>query len=335
MCDILFLDDQKIEIDILVKQLQKLSNIYINDIEIVTSKENFYKIIKEKSFKLILADYKIEIGFTAENVLEYINSKNLDIPIIIVTGAIGEEKAAELMRLGASDLVLKTNPEKLNEVINREMKNIIHKIDQYQIIKQTNTILFKLAKLVNWVMQNSLNDIDFNRIIVDFNRLLKTDRGYIFQKIDDEYKLKYMTCNFINCNNQDCDQRCIKFDNSIFDKISNYEIIQGTISNLSSEERNIFSDNQIKSYIMFPILNPNKKIWGFVGFDMCQFEVQWTQTEINSLELLAAVLGTIIYKISIKEKEDEIINQQIQLMRTARESIMEYLNEGEMRHGYE
>jgi PAS domain S-box-containing protein len=47
---------------------------------------------------------------------------NIDIPLIIVSGAIGEETAAECMRLGAYDYIMKNNLSRLCPAITRELK---------------------------------------------------------------------------------------------------------------------------------------------------------------------------------------------------------------------
>ena len=45
-----------------------------------------------------------------------------DIPFIIVSGAIGEERAVEIMRLGAHDYVMKGNLQRLVPAIQRELR---------------------------------------------------------------------------------------------------------------------------------------------------------------------------------------------------------------------
>jgi len=51
---------------------------------------------------VILADYSLP-DFDALQALKILKSRGMDIPFIIVTGAVGEEVVAECMRQGATD----------------------------------------------------------------------------------------------------------------------------------------------------------------------------------------------------------------------------------------
>ena len=54
--------------------------------------------------------------------LAILKEANIDIPIIIVSGTIGEETAIECMRLGAQDYIMKSNMSRLGPAITRELK---------------------------------------------------------------------------------------------------------------------------------------------------------------------------------------------------------------------
>ena len=60
----------------------------------------------ESPVDLILADFSL-VDFDAIAALRYLAERDLDVPVIVVTGAVGEEKAAECIREGASDYLLK------------------------------------------------------------------------------------------------------------------------------------------------------------------------------------------------------------------------------------
>jgi signal transduction histidine kinase len=70
---------------------------------------------------LVLSDFNLG-GFTARQALDEVRSRSLEIPFIIVSGAIGEEIAAEMMRLGANDVVNKSHLVRLAPAIERELR---------------------------------------------------------------------------------------------------------------------------------------------------------------------------------------------------------------------
>ncbi len=67
----------------------------------------------------IVCDYHIP-GFGAGPALEILRELGVDLPVIVVSGVIGEEAAADCMRAGAHDFVLKDNLSRLVPAIERE-----------------------------------------------------------------------------------------------------------------------------------------------------------------------------------------------------------------------
>jgi signal transduction histidine kinase/FixJ family two-component response regulator len=69
----------------------------------------------------IIADYKMP-GFGCLEALQLIQQRDVDLPFIVVSGAIGEETAVEAMRAGAHDYVLKQNLIRLPAAVLRELR---------------------------------------------------------------------------------------------------------------------------------------------------------------------------------------------------------------------
>ena len=65
-----------------------------------------YQSALETAPDIILADYQLP-QFSGLRALALLKQRKLDIPLILVSGTIGEENAAEVMRLGADDYMLK------------------------------------------------------------------------------------------------------------------------------------------------------------------------------------------------------------------------------------
>ena len=80
------------------------------------------KALLEKQWDIILCDYKMPF-FSAPQAIALLKKMKMDIPIIIVSGNIGEETAIECMRLGAQDYIMKTNLSRLCPAIIRECED--------------------------------------------------------------------------------------------------------------------------------------------------------------------------------------------------------------------
>ncbi len=69
---------------------------------------------------VILADYSLP-QFSAPRALRLLQSLNRDIPFIVVTGSMGEERAVECMREGATDYLLKDRLARLGPAVTRAL----------------------------------------------------------------------------------------------------------------------------------------------------------------------------------------------------------------------
>jgi PAS domain S-box-containing protein len=71
------------------------------------SRQQFERLLAEEDYDLVLSDFNI-LGFTGLQVLDAVQAKSPQIPVIIVTGTGSEEIAAEAIKRGAADYVIKS-----------------------------------------------------------------------------------------------------------------------------------------------------------------------------------------------------------------------------------
>ncbi len=70
---------------------------------------------------VIISDFKLP-RFSGLEALNILREKRLDLPFILVSGAIGEEMAVEVMKAGACDYISKEKLSRLVPVIERELR---------------------------------------------------------------------------------------------------------------------------------------------------------------------------------------------------------------------
>ena len=76
--------------------------------------------LNNEKWDVILSDYNLP-DFDAGEALTLLKENDLDIPLIIVSGCIGEETAASLMKAGAHDFVMKDSTARLVPVVQRSL----------------------------------------------------------------------------------------------------------------------------------------------------------------------------------------------------------------------
>lgn len=89
--------------------------------ERVDNRETFLKRLSESTYDVILADYSLPAidGMAA---LRFVCERQLQIPFIIVADALGEERAIDGVKAGATDYVLKTHLARLGPAVQRALQ---------------------------------------------------------------------------------------------------------------------------------------------------------------------------------------------------------------------
>ncbi len=88
----------------------------------ITNADQLRRALESSDWDIILCDFSME-GFDALEALEIIRDTGLDIPVIIVSGTIGEEVAVETLKQGANDYILKQNLTRLGPAVEHELRD--------------------------------------------------------------------------------------------------------------------------------------------------------------------------------------------------------------------
>jgi PAS domain S-box-containing protein len=121
---ILILEDNKNDADLLQYELKKSGFIFIS--EIVETREAFEIALDSFKPNIILSDYHLP-SFDGATAYLIKKKKCPDIPFIIVSGAIGEENAVELIKNGVTDYTIKDKLFTLPPKIIRALKGVEEK----------------------------------------------------------------------------------------------------------------------------------------------------------------------------------------------------------------
>lgn len=116
---ILMLEDIPEEAEIIQRELQKAGLTF--DARRVQTRPAFLAALDEFAPHLILADSKLP-AFDGRTALELATRHTPRIPVIMVTGELGDEAAVELLIAGASDYVLKDRLARLGSAVERVLQ---------------------------------------------------------------------------------------------------------------------------------------------------------------------------------------------------------------------
>ncbi len=117
--NILHLEDENSIVKVVQSLLHK-EGLRVNSIQVESEKE-FKEALNTYDLDLVIADYSLP-GYNGLKALRLLRKQNPDLPFILFSGSIGEEKAIAALREGATDYVLKENIAALGPVVVRILK---------------------------------------------------------------------------------------------------------------------------------------------------------------------------------------------------------------------
>ena len=116
---ILFVEDSRDDVDLVLHELRRSG--FTPDHWVVETAEAMRQALAEGRWDLIIADHSMP-HFDAPGALAVLRQSGQDLPLIVVSGHIGEEQAVACMRAGASDYLTKDNLARLVPAVERELR---------------------------------------------------------------------------------------------------------------------------------------------------------------------------------------------------------------------
>jgi len=148
----LFLEDVKKDTEILQEMLTDEG--FDLQMDIVATESEYVSKLKQNNYDIIFADFTLP-NFNGQEALELAKMICPNIPFICISGTIGEDRAVELLKQGATDYVLKDRMERLAFATKRALEAVVHlsKFRQTEIELQTN------RRLLQTIINNALDSI--------------------------------------------------------------------------------------------------------------------------------------------------------------------------------
>lgn len=156
---ILILEDVE-EDAVLVEYVLKREKLVFTRIRVDT-REHFTEALDSFKPDIILSDHSLP-QFNSLEALKICQSKKLDIPFILVTGAVSEEFAVDCLKRGADDYVLKSNLARLPLAIRyalRQHRYESNRQAQEEILRHQNEQLIKINKELDSFIYSVSHDL--------------------------------------------------------------------------------------------------------------------------------------------------------------------------------
>lgn len=116
---VLFVEDDPGDIELISHALERGG--FVPEYDIADTAESFIAHIQKETYDVILADFNLP-SWNGMETTEILRREQLDIPVVLVSGALGETRAVECIKQGAADYVLKDQLLRLPEAVRRAVR---------------------------------------------------------------------------------------------------------------------------------------------------------------------------------------------------------------------
>jgi PAS domain S-box-containing protein len=123
---LLLLEDNAADADLLIAELRR-SNVQA-EVKVVGTRAAYLENL-DPAIDAIISDFELP-QFNAKEALALLQAQRLDIPFVVVSGAIGEETAVDLMKLGAADYLLKDRRARLPQALAHAVEARLLRVEQ-------------------------------------------------------------------------------------------------------------------------------------------------------------------------------------------------------------
>ena len=116
----LLLEDSPADVELVSTTLE--SSDLDCDFFVVETREDFQQALQSQSFDMVLSDYSLP-AFNGIEAIKIVSTQFPEIPCILVSGVLGEERAIEALKCGAANYVLKQRLERLVPAVKQALKD--------------------------------------------------------------------------------------------------------------------------------------------------------------------------------------------------------------------
>lgn len=195
------------------------------------------------------------------------------------------------------------------------------------------SITFAATSFLN--AENWRDQID--EVLAHFGNSLGVSRIYVFQNLTDDDGELYMSQKYewvkegISPQIDNPELKKLHYRRNglgrLIDIMSNGGVIKGPVKDMPDPEREVLEAQDIISVFITPIFLKDKW-WGFIGFDECSEEREWTPVETNMLKTAAGIFTSALENEAFS-KELKIISKNFEtLFNSSPDAIFVYDPDG-------
>lgn len=154
---VLVVEDSASDFELIIYSLKKRGYESLMSLQVQTENE-LKEALKTRPWDVIISDYNIP-GFDALDGLQLVREQDQDLPFIVVSGGIGEESVADMMKAGVEDFVMKSRLDRLPAAISRVLREKNLRQTEAMAKAEAQAALLEREKMISIVSHDIKNPL--------------------------------------------------------------------------------------------------------------------------------------------------------------------------------
>jgi diguanylate cyclase (GGDEF)-like protein/PAS domain S-box-containing protein len=269
--------------------------------------------LQTQTYDAVLSDYRLPT-MNGLQALKLLQQSGQDIPLIMVTGTLGEEAAVECIKAGMTDYVLKERLLRLPSILARALEEFELRRQKQAAIAQLQSSAWREAT-INRIVQTMRGTLVLDEVLQttadQLHEVLQVNRCLIFQPDRDN---QMRVCHVSKATVQG--QSLIGISGKFYQYYQ--EILQrGTpvvldqiSSNLPREVQDLAKEYDLSSMIMVPLLYQQSYLGG-ISLHLSGKEREWTTDELALVTTIADHCAIAIHQAKLyQQAQTELAERQ-------------------------
>ncbi|HZY56299.1 MAG TPA: PAS domain S-box protein, partial [Rubrobacteraceae bacterium] len=282
--------------------------------ERVETPEAMKEALTNSEWDVVISDYHLP-RFGGLEALKMWRETVSEAPFIVVSGKVGEDVAVEMMKTGAYDYVMKDNLGRLCATVKRGLEEARERRVRKRVereLRRRDAILEAVRFAAERLLGEAVGwEESVRAILRRLGEATETSRVYIFENfvgedgevwatMRHEWVARGVSVQMDNPLMEAMPYRAAGYGRWV-EVLSRGEPVYGHTREFPGSEQPELRNQDILSIVVVPIFVEGRW-WGFIGFDECVREREWSTAEIGALGAAAGTLGAAIRRRRIEEE---------------------------------
>ena len=298
---LLIVEDMQADIELMAIALESAGIIFTYDA--VETLDDCQQLLALQTYNAVLSDHRLP-GFTAYQVLHLLEQSSQEIPLILVTGNLGEEAAVDCIKAGMTDYVLKQRLFRLPMVLFRSLQEFELRRQQQQAVAriQFQAQQEAIVNRITGAMRGTLVLGEVLQTTADMlHETLKVSRCLIFQSDSQGEMTIHYASSATEQREQAIGMRC-RVINYYKDLLAlGNQIFLNRVDQINPQVQLAANSFDIRAVVMAPLMYQQNYLGG-ICLHQCDREREWTDDELSLIKTISDQCAIAIHQAQLFSK---------------------------------